>query len=320
MGGDRVDEGVMRDALAAAGYVADSAPLRPEFRRWRWVAPLRGDRIAFFADAPEAVERLGRERAILDLIGPRIIQFAIPSVEHASPDGRLQVRSMVKGVEATACFGGYECQRLLDASPAGRRLARELGHALAELHGSVTHAEAEAVGVPVGEPLPQAIADLHRRLVGCLPDPALAPALDAVLERCVALGEEEAGRVLIHGDPCAANLVIDPESGRLVGMFDFEYAAWADRHDDFYALHSFGDVFTERALAAYAAASGVRPSLRRAAAYHVYAAFYALAEALTAGDPGKVAKQLGWVHGALAGSPGRLLGLPAPGAKTRPSG
>ena len=201
MGGDRTEEGVLRDALAEAGYVADGTPLRLEFRRWRWIAPLPGNRIAFFADDREAMERLGRERAILDLIGPRIIRFAIPSVEHVSRDGRLQVRSMVKGVEATACFGGYECQGLLDASPAGRRLAHELGHALAELHGSVTHAAAEAVGVPVGAPLPQAIADLHRRLVGCLPDPALAPALDSVLERCVALGEEEAGRVLIHGDP-----------------------------------------------------------------------------------------------------------------------
>jgi aminoglycoside phosphotransferase (APT) family kinase protein len=201
-------------------------------------------------------------------------------------------------------------------SPAGRRLAGELGRALAELHGSVTPAEAEALGVPMGEPLPLAVADLHRRLAGCLPEPALAPALDAVLERCAALGEEEgAGRVLIHGDPCAANLVIDPEAGRLVGMFDFEYAAWADRHEDFYSLHSFGDAFTERALDAYAAASGVRPSIRWAALHHVYAAFYALAGALATADPGKVADQLRWVRGALAGAPGRLLGLAAAGGE-----
>ena len=94
-------------------------------------------------------------------------------------------------------------------------------------------------------------------------------------------------------------------------MFDFEYAAWSDRHEDFYSLHSFGDAFTERALDAYAAASGVRPSIRWAALHHVYTAFYALAGALATGDPGKVADQLRWVRGALAGTPGRLLGLAA---------
>lgn len=310
MSSEQADEGALRRALAQAGYAMNDAPQhRPEFRRWRWLAPLPGGRIAFFADNPEAVERLGRERAVLDLLGPRVSSFAVPAVEHVSPDGRLQVRRMVEGVDATAWFGGYERERMLDMSPAGRRLAGELGRALAELHGSVTPAEVEALGVPMGEPLSLAVADLHRRLAGCLPEPALAPALDAVLERCAALGEEEgAGRVLIHGDPCAANLVIDPEAGRLVGMFDFEYAAWADRHEDFYSLHSFGDAFTERALDAYAAVSGVRPSIQWAALHHVYAAFYALAGALAAGDPGKVADQLRWVRGALAGAPGRLLG------------
>lgn len=315
MGGDRRDEGVIRDALAESGYVAAGTPLRPEFRRWRWAAPLPADRIAFFADAPDSVERLRRERSVLDLLGPRLTRFAIPSVEHVSPDGRLQVRRMVEGVGATAWFGGYERLRMLDASPAGRRLAGELGRALAELHGSATQAEVTALGVPVGEPLPLALADLHQHLAGRLPDPALAPALDAVLERCAASGEEEAGYALIHGDLCAGNLVINPETGRLVGMFDFEYAAWTERHEDFYALHSFGDEFTARALDAYATASGVRPSIWLAALHHLCAAFHALAEALPTSDPERVARQLRWVRGALAGSPGRLLGFPAGGAR-----
>ena len=62
MGSDRGDEGVIRRALADAGYVADSAPLLPGFRSWRWLAHLPEGRIAFFADSPEAVARLGRER------------------------------------------------------------------------------------------------------------------------------------------------------------------------------------------------------------------------------------------------------------------
>ena len=67
---------------------------------------------------------------------------------------------------------------------------------------------------------------------------------------------------------------------------------------------------------AYAAASGVRPSIRWAALHHVYTAFYALAGALATGDPGKVADhQLRWVRGALAGTLGRLLGLAVAGGK-----
>jgi aminoglycoside phosphotransferase (APT) family kinase protein len=310
MSSNWADEGAIRRALAQARYVVDGTLSQPEFRRWRWIALLPNGRIAFFADDPEAVKRLGRERALLDLLGRRV-GFAVPAVEHVSSDGRLQVRRMVDGVDATEWFGGYERERALDASPAGRRLAGELGRALAELHGSVTPAEAEALGVPVGEPLLLAVADLRRRLLGHLPQPALEPALDAVLDGCAAMEEEEeAGRVLIHGDACAANLAIDPGTGRLVGMFDFEYAALTDRHEDFYSLHSFGDAFAERVLDAYAAASGVRPSIRRAALHHVYAALYALSGALATGDPDKVANQLRWVRGALAGTPGQLLGLP----------
>jgi aminoglycoside phosphotransferase (APT) family kinase protein len=309
MSSNRADEGAICLALTQAGYVVDDTLPRPEFRRWRWVSLLPNGRIAFFADDPEAVKRLGRERTLLDLLGQRISSFAVPAVEHVSPDGRLQVRRMVDGADAIEWYGGYDRERALDTSPAGRRLAGELGRALAELHGSVTPAEAEALGVPVVEPLPLVAADLRRRLSGRLPEPTLEPILDAVLDGCAAMDEEKAGRVLIHGDPCAANLAIDPRTGRLIGLFDFEYAAVDDRHDDFYALHSFGDAFAEWVLDAYAAASGVRPSIRRAALYHVLAAFDALSGALATGDADKVANQLRWVRGALAGTPGQLLGL-----------
>lgn len=55
----------------------------------------------------------------------------------------------------------------------------------------MTPAEVEALGAPAGEPLPLALADPYRRLVGRLPEPVLALGFDAVLEHCAALGEEE---------------------------------------------------------------------------------------------------------------------------------
>ena len=81
----RANEAAVRRALARAGYLADRPPPRPEFRRWRWLARLPEGRIAFFADDPEAVERLGRERALLDLLHRRVSSFAVPAVEHARP-------------------------------------------------------------------------------------------------------------------------------------------------------------------------------------------------------------------------------------------
>ena len=86
---------------------------------------------------------------------------------------------MVDGAEWP---GGEGRERALAASPAGRRFAGGLGRALAELHGSVTPAEAEALGVPMRGWLSRAAADLRGRFPGGLPEPALEPVLDAVLE------------------------------------------------------------------------------------------------------------------------------------------
>jgi aminoglycoside phosphotransferase (APT) family kinase protein len=314
MGGDRADEGAVRRALAETGYAADGAPLRPGFRGWRWLALLPGGRVAFFADDPEAVARLGRERALLDLLGRRVTSFAVPAVERVSPDGRLQVRRMVEGAEWP---GGPGRERALAASPAGPRFAGELGRALAELHGAVTLAEALALGVPARGWLSRAAADLRGRFPGGLPEPALGPALDAVLDAYAAPAAdgEDGGRVLTHGDAGLHDMAIDPKTGWLLGLFDFEEAALDDRHADLYGLHSYGDAFVGWALDAYAGASGVRPSVRRAALHHLLGAFEALAGARAAGDPAMVDSRLRWVHEALAGTPGRLLGLPAAGSE-----
>ena len=121
--------------------------------------------------------------------------------------------------------------------------------------------------------------------------------------------------MLTHGDVGLHDMALDPETGRLLGLFDFEEAALDDRHADLYGLHSYGDAFVEQALDAYAAAAGVRPSARRAALYHLLGAFEALAGALATGDPEWVARRLRWVRGALADTPGRLLGLAAAGGE-----
>jgi hypothetical protein len=65
-----------------------------------------------------------------------------------------------------------------------------------------------------------------------------------------------------------------------------------------------------------AAASSVRPSVRQAALHQLLGAFEALAGVSATGDPDKVANRLRWVREALAGTPARLLGLPAASSRT----
>jgi hypothetical protein len=47
----------------------------------------------------------------------------------------------------------------------------------------------------------------------------------------VPLGPED--RALIHGDVGLHNLALDPATDAVNGIFDYDSAAWADRHHDF---------------------------------------------------------------------------------------
>ena len=144
-----------------------------------------------------------------------------------------------------------------------------------------------------------------------------------MLEAYAAPDEDAGEQVLTHGDIGMHNLAVDPATGRLVGLFDFDLAAWDDRHVDLYSLHSYGDDFVELTLDAYMTVAGRRPSARRAGLHHLLGAFEALAGALAEGDPYWIARRRRWVDGAIAGAPGRLLGLPAMerhASRSRPAG
>src|SRR5215470_10995447 len=54
-----------------------------------------------------------------------------------------------------------------------------------------------------------------------------------VIERYEAVPIRADDRVLIHGDVGLHNLALDPESDAVNGIFDYDSAAWADRHHDF---------------------------------------------------------------------------------------
>ena len=84
-------------------------------------------------------------------------------------------------------------------------------------------------------------------------------AIDVVLRRyevATAAGD----RVLLHGDLGLHNLVLTPE-GEVAGVFDYDGAACADRHQDFrYLLFppDAGEVVLGATLEVYEAALGIR--------------------------------------------------------------
>ncbi len=56
---------------------------------------------------------------------------------------------------------------------------------------------------------------------------------EQVIERYDAVPVSPKDRALIHGDVGLHNIALDPVSDTVNGIFDYDSAAWADRHHDF---------------------------------------------------------------------------------------
>lgn len=242
---------------------------------------------------------MAREAKLLRLLTPRV-SFGLPSIEYDGPE--LQLRALVPGVQV----GAEGRERGFAARPQAMRLASDLGDALAQLHCALTSVEAEEFGPANIETLPT--TDLLRtRLHGKLPDPLTANAFDRLLDLYSAYAPHEDDIVLAHGDLWAGNMAVDPETGTLNGLFDLDDAGLADRHVDFMYFHSFGDAFTRRALASYAAAGGQSASWEQVAIYHAVAAFGALADIRGKGEDHLLQRRRDWVRDVCHGPIGTTL-------------
>ncbi|MFZ9104309.1 MAG: phosphotransferase family protein [Burkholderiaceae bacterium] len=137
-------------------------------------------------------------------------------------DGRKLVQWLVAGSEASA-----------QTAPA---ITRQLGAELGRLHGTkASEMAAQTLGKTLG-PRPahsiEAAMVLVEKSFACVRQPTsyLTYATEQVLQEGRELAAQLTGSAasVCHNDFRLGNLMMDPESGRLTAVLDWEFAAWGD--------------------------------------------------------------------------------------------
>jgi aminoglycoside phosphotransferase (APT) family kinase protein len=259
-------------ALASAGIAVDANAVVVEPRDERWLVRMPGDRVAWFASSDAGAGRLATERRVLAVLTARCA-FGIPRVLHDGGD--FDVRALVPGVA--------DPWRLFAAVGADRALASLIGTALgailADQHRNVRPADV-AGWLPRRPPWPRPSAELRVALPRVVDDAALLARVDAVLTAYDAVAVADMDRVLVHADLGLHNLAIDPDTFAVRGVFDWDGAAWADRHHDFRYLifHPVHDALLEAAIAVYEPAVGRKIDRGRVRLYNAACAIGFLAD------------------------------------------
>lgn len=236
------------DAIALLAEVGvDFSPTEGaiERRGERWIVRLSEQRVAWFATLTGR-DTLLADRSVLRLIEARC-NFRAPRilVEHSSGD--FDVRAMVPGASDP-----FVLFKAASGSPAiARQIGIQIGSMLAELHTKIAAADIESV-VQHKPDWPESRTWIVERLPRVVDDRSLIEKADHVLRRCESLRIDDEDRVLIHGDLGMHALAYDADSFRINGLFDFEGAAYADRHHDFrYLIFGNSTTMLDAALTEY---------------------------------------------------------------------
>jgi hypothetical protein len=287
-----------RAVLAKAGLTLE--PIRVEAREDRWLVTLPDDRLAWFPANRRGHERLLTERRVLHLLAERCA-FRVPRILFESPDG-WDVRAAVPGV----CDPWGLYRRTLADSALARDIGRAIGQILVDQHTHISHGDV-APWLPTRPEWPEPTDWIRQRLPEVIDDRGLLARIDRALDAYddVVVGADD--NVLVHADLGLHNIAVDPPTTQVLGVFDYDGAAWADRHHDFrYLLFDHArDEALEAALAVYEPAAGRVLNRPRIRLYNALCAISFLAyrrgvppEARSCGRT--LAEDLHWVRGALA--------------------
>ena len=261
------------DVLAKVGLQFLPDQVLVESREERWVVRLPENRLAWFAASLEGRRRLTVERRVLLLLEERCT-FLVPRILVQDPQGDFDVRTMVPGIS--------DPWHVFDQVRADAELAKRVGAAvgeiLAEQHASIDASDV-AGWLPRELKWPKPGKWIRERLASVTPDPQLIAGAGAVIARYEGLLVPEDDRALVHTDVGFHNLGFEPASFEVCGIFDYEAAAWADRHHDFRYLIFDLDNFEllDAAVSVYEAALNRRIARNRIFLYNAACAITFLA-------------------------------------------
>jgi hypothetical protein len=288
------------DALRGAGLTCAPESVQIIAREERWAVSLPDERIAWFPASESGNKRLAVERRVLRLLAERC-SYQAPRILFVSPVG-FDIRRMVPG----RCDPSGLFHRCRADSSLAQTIGRSIGTILAEQHARI--AEKDVAGwLPQRVPWPEPSHCIRQRLPQVVNDHALIGVMEQVIERYEVVRVGEKDRALVHGDVGFHNLALDPATDTVNGIFDYDSAAWADRHHDFrYLLFDVDrEDMLDSAVQVYECATGRQISRDRVQLYNAACAISYLAFRI--GTPpdqtscGRtLAEDLRWVRTALS--------------------
>jgi Phosphotransferase enzyme family len=288
------------EALRGAGMTCSPGDVQIIARDERWAVLLPSEGIAWFPASELGHRRLTVERRVLHLLAVRC-SYRAPRILFVSACG-FDVRQMVPG----RCDPWGLFHRCKADSRLAQRIGRSIGGILAEQHMNIN--EADVAGwLPQRVAWPQPGHWIRERLPHVVADHGLISVMEQVIERCEGVSVCAKDRVLVHGDVGLHNLALDPSDDRVNGIFDYDGAAWADRHHDFRYLlfDEEREDMLDSALAVYESAAGQNIDRDRVQLYNAACAISFLAFRLgTSPDQRScgrtLAEDIRWVQTALS--------------------
>jgi aminoglycoside phosphotransferase (APT) family kinase protein len=264
---------IAADALTLAGVRVAPEAVAVEARGERWMVRLPDQRLAWFAASESGRRRLVTERRVLRLLEARC-RFGAPRILLEGGDGDLDVRTIVPG-DADP-WDLYAAMR--DGTDPPTRVGVAVGRILAEQHTKIHAADVEG-WLRRRPEWPEPRSWIRERLVHVVDDTKLTDSADAVMAAYEAVPLPEADRVLVHTDVGFHNVAIDAASRVVHGLFDYDSAAWADRHHDFrYLVFDMdGDEMLDAARSIYEPLVGCTIDRQRVLLYNAACALSFLA-------------------------------------------
>ncbi|MBO0879839.1 MAG: phosphotransferase [Mycobacterium sp.] len=186
-----------------------------------------------------------REMAVLNALEHRL-PVATPRVEWVGQHNRFCAYRKITGWPFDP--SSYR------AAPRQRQqaLAASMAEYLIALHGVLTEAEIESIGIPDFFTLASR-ADLID--INDVPEPIRA-AVDSMLQRARELSGQLDGRMLLDNDFTSDNIVLDAEMGLLAGVWDYSGVSVGPASFDFRALLRDPDPLTQDVVHEYEQRTG----------------------------------------------------------------